>query len=213
MNLTIAATLARYPLPNNPTGAYGERTYAAPSNVVTNADQLSVRIDQKLGAKGQLFGRFNYGNLTGPTTNPDQTLLDPSFGVTYVDRQRNGVVNYTRTVSPRFLWSTSLSFTRTTPSFVTPNHTDPALKFNDGQYEAYNGAGGSVMSAFGNLFQRQLNFAWTTPRHAVRWGCGSTPQSGYDILWDQPERGTRFWRWDRLFARFHSNYSSSILQR
>ena len=110
MNLTIAATLARYPLPNNPTGAYGERTYAAPSNVVTNADQLSVRIDQKLGAKGQLFGRFNYGNLTGPTTNPDQTLLDPSFGVTYVDRQRNGVVNYTRTVSPRFLWSTSLSF-------------------------------------------------------------------------------------------------------
>jgi len=170
VNLTIAATLARYPLPNNPTGAYGERTYAAPSNVVTNADQLSVRIDQKLGAKGQLFGRFNYGNLTGPTTNPDQTLLDPSFGVTYLDRQRNGVVNYTRTVSPRFLWSTSLSFTRTTPSFVTPNHTDPALKFNDGQYEAYTGAGGSVMSAFGNLFQRQLNFAWTTPRHAVRWG-------------------------------------------
>jgi hypothetical protein len=25
-------------------------------------------------------GRFNYDNLTGPTTNPDQTLLDPTFG-------------------------------------------------------------------------------------------------------------------------------------
>jgi hypothetical protein len=192
VNPAIAAVLARYPLPNNPTGAYGARTYAAPSNVVTNADQFSVRIDQKLSAKGQLFGRFNYDNLTGPTTNPDQTLIDPSFGVTYVDRQRNGVINYTRTVSPRFLWSASLSFTRTTPSFVTPNHSDPALKFTDGLYEAFNGAAGSVMSSFGNLFQGQLNFAWTTARHAVKWGAearlnrdttyfGISPNGEYDF--------------------------------
>jgi hypothetical protein len=192
VNPAIASVLTRYPLPNNPTGAYGARTYAAPSNVVTNADQFSIRIDQKLGAKGQLFGRFNYDNLTGPTTNPDQTLLDPTFGVTYVDRQRNGVVNYTSTVSASFLWSTSVSFTRTTPSFVTPNHTDPALKFNDGLYEAYNSAAGSVMSAFGNLFQGQMNFAWTTPRHAVKWGAevrlnrdtlyfGVSPNGEYDF--------------------------------
>ena len=87
VNPAIAAVLARYLLPNNPTGAYGARTYAAPSNVNTDTDQISIRIDQKVGAKGQLFGRFNYDNLTGPTTNPDQTLLDPSFGVQYVDRQ------------------------------------------------------------------------------------------------------------------------------
>ncbi len=192
VNPAIASILARYPLPNNPTGAYGARTYAAPSNVKTDTDQFSIRIDQKVGAKGQLFGRFNYDNLTGPTTNPDQTLLDPSFGVQYVDRQRNGVITYTRTVSPHFLWSTSLSFTRTTPSFVTPNHTDPALKFIDGLYEAFNGAGGSVTSAFGNLFQGQLNFAWTNPRHAVKWGAearlnrdttyfGISPNGEYDF--------------------------------
>src|ERR1700739_541711 len=192
VNPAIASVLARYPLPNNPTGAYGARTYAAPSNVNTDADQFSIRIDQKVGAKGQLFGRFNYDNLTGPTTNTDQTLLDPSFGVQYVDRQRNGVITYTRTASPRFLWSTSLSFTRTTPSFVTPNHTDPALKFNDGLYEAYNSAAGSVMSAFGNLFQGQLNSAWTSPRHVVKWGAearlnrdttyfGISPNGEYDF--------------------------------
>src|ERR1700736_4947253 len=33
LNPAIATVLARYPLPNNPTGAYGARTYAAPSNV------------------------------------------------------------------------------------------------------------------------------------------------------------------------------------
>jgi len=192
VNPAIATALARYPLPNNPTGAYGARTYAAPSNVNTDTDQFSIRIDQKVGPKGQLFGRFNYDNLTGPTTNPDQTLLDSSFGVQYVDRQRNGVITYTRTVSPHLLWSTSVSLTRTTPSFVTPNHTDPALKFIDGLYEAFNGAAGSVMSAFGNLFQGQLNFAWTSPRHAVKWGVearlnrdttyfGISPNGEYDF--------------------------------
>jgi len=192
VNAAIASILARYPLPNNPTGAFGARTYAAPSNVNTNTDQFSIRIDQKVGPKGQLFGRFNYDNLTGPTTNPDQTLLDPSFGVQYVDRQRNGVITYTRTASPRFLWSTSLSFTRTTPSFVTSNHIDPALKFNDGLYEAYNSAAGTVMSAFGNLFQGQLNFTWTTASHSVKWGAearlnrdttyfGISPNGEYDF--------------------------------
>ena len=188
----IAAVLARYPLPNNPTGAYGARTYAAPSKVYTNSDQFSIRIDQQLGAKGQFFARFTYDNLTGPTTNPDQTLLDPSFGVQYVDRQRNVAFTYTRTVSPRFLWSSSLSITRTTPSFPTPNHTNPGLKFMDGLFEPFNSAAGSVMSAFGNLFQGQLNFAWTSGRHNVKWGVearlnrdttyfGLSPNGEYDF--------------------------------
>ena len=192
VNPQIAAILARYPLPNNPTGAFGPRTYAAPSNVDTDADQFSIRIDQKLGGKGQFLGRFTYDNLTGPTTNPDQTLLDPTFGIQYVDRQRNVVFTYTRTVSPRYLWSASLSITRTTPSFPTPNHTDPALKFTDGLYEAFDSAAGSVMSAFGNLFQGQLNFAWTSGRHAVKWGVearlnrdttyfGMSPNGEYDF--------------------------------
>jgi hypothetical protein len=192
VNPQIAQVIARYPLPNNPMGAYGDRTYAAPSNVDTDADQFSIRIDQKLGEKGQFLSRFTYDNLTGPTTNPDQTLLDPSFGVQYMDRQRNVVFTYIRTVSPQFLWSASFSITRTTPSFPTPNHTQPALKFTDGLFEAFNGAAGTVMSSFGNLFQGQLNFTWTSPQHAVKWGVearlnrdttyfGTSPNGEYDF--------------------------------
>ncbi|MGA8939231.1 MAG: carboxypeptidase regulatory-like domain-containing protein [Acidobacteriaceae bacterium] len=192
VNPQIAAVLARYPVPNNPTGAYGARTYAAPSDVATNADQFSIRVDHKLDEKSQLLARFTYDNLKGPTTNPDQTLLDPSFGVQYVDDQRNVVFAYTRTVSPRYLWSASLSVTRTTPAFPTPNHTDPALKFVDGIFESFNAAGGSVMSAFGNLFQGQLNFSWTSGRHVVKWGVetrlnrdttyfGTSPNGEYDF--------------------------------
>ena len=169
VNPQIAAVLARYPLPNNPTGAYGERTYAAPSKVYTNADQFSIRIDQNLG-KGKFFGRYTYDNLSGPTTNPSQTLLDPTFAVEYRDRQRNVAFAYTRTFSPHLESVTEFSITRTTPSFPTPNHTDPALKFIDGLFEPFNGAAGSVMSSFGNLFQLQENFSWTRARQTIKLG-------------------------------------------
>jgi hypothetical protein len=145
-------------------------TYAGSSPVVTNADQFSVRLDHRLSEKSQLLGRFNFNNLNGPTTNPDQTAIDPSFGVRYRDRQRNFVVTYTRTISPRLVWESSLSATRSTPSFLTSNFTDPGVKFNDGSYEPFNQPAGSVISVYGNLFQTRQSVAWTTASHAVKAG-------------------------------------------
>jgi hypothetical protein len=190
-NPLIVPILARYPLPNNPTGPYGANTYAASSKVITNANQFSIRLDQKLSDKSELMARFTFNNLFGPTTNPDQTAIDPNFGVVYVDHQRNGVVTYTRTVSPRFVFESSLSFIRTTPQFPTPDHTDPAVKFNDGLFEGFNVAGGSIMSAYGNLFAARQNFTWTTARHTIKAGgevrlnrdttyFGTSPNGEYD---------------------------------
>ncbi len=99
VNSAIAKILARYPLPNDIAGPFGARTYATSSKVSTDADQFSIRIDQKISGKAQLFGRFTMNNLSGPTTNPDQTAIDPSFGIQYIDRQRNAALTYTRTVS------------------------------------------------------------------------------------------------------------------
>ncbi len=170
VNPSIAKLIDQYPLPNDPEGPYGARTYATSSRVNTDANQFSVRIDHKLSDKSQLFGRFNFDNLVGPTTNPDQTAINPSFGVQYVDHQRNGEVRYTRTVSPNLTWDGTLSVTRTTPSFETPNHTDPGLNFSDGLYEAFNSTAGSVIAALGNLFQGQFNLVWTKGKHSIKIG-------------------------------------------
>ena len=170
VNPSIAAILARYPAPNDPAGSYGDRTYATASKVVTDADQFSVRIDHKISPKDQLFGRFTMDNLAGPTTNPDQTAIDPAFGVQYIDRQRNVAISYTRTQSPRLVFETLLSIERSTPGFPTPDYTDPAVKFGDGLYEAFNGAGGSVMQAYGNLFHSRQTVAYTAGKHAFKAG-------------------------------------------
>ncbi len=192
VDAAIAGVLARYPLPNLPSGTFGPHTYATSARVVTDADQFSVRVDHRIRAKQQLLGRFTLDNLTGPVTNPDQTVLDPSFGVEYVDRQRNGVLTWTGTPSPRLLLESSISFTRTTPSFPTADRTDPAIKFNDGLYEAFNAPAGSVIRAFGNLFQARQNVSYTTTIHSWKAGAelrlnrdttyfGISPNGEYDF--------------------------------
>jgi len=45
----------------------------------------------------------------GRTTNPDQTAIDPSFGVKFFDHQRNATVRLAHTFSPQlrfdeFVW-------------------------------------------------------------------------------------------------------------
>jgi hypothetical protein len=192
VNPGIARVLARYPLPNNPVGSYGIHTYSSSSPVVTDADQFSLRLDHRLSDKSQLFARLNYNNLNGPTTNPDQTVIDPSFGVRYIDHQRNLVFTYTRTASPRWVFESSASVTRSTPSFPTPDVTDPGVKFNDGAYEPFNSAAGTVISIYGNLFQARQNVSFTTTHHAFKAGAeirlnrdttyfGISPNGEYDF--------------------------------
>jgi hypothetical protein len=192
VNSLISPILARYPLPNLPTGTYGVNTYAASSKVVTNANQFSFRIDHAITAKDQFFARVNFDDLTGPTTNPDQTAIDPTFGVTYIDHQRNVVGTWTHTASPRLVLESLIGITRSTPGFPTPNLVDPAVKFNDGTFEAFNSAGGSVMQAYGNLFHGREMATWTKGGHVLKAGVearlnrdttyfGISPNGEYDF--------------------------------
>jgi hypothetical protein len=166
----IAKVLARYPLPNDPAGPFQQHTYATASKVATDANQFSLRIDHRFSAKDRFFARFNLDNLSGPTTNPDQTAIDPSFGVQYIDRERNVVGTYAHEFSPRLTLESSLSIQRSTPGFPTANLTDPAVKFNDGLLEAINSAAGTVMQAYGNLFQLRENAVFSTARHTFKAG-------------------------------------------
>ena len=192
VNNSIAQILARYPLPNNPLGTFGPNTYATSSKVNTDADQFSARIDVQSSTKNHWMARFSFDNLSGPTTNPDQTVIDPGFGVEYVDHQRNGVVTWVHTASQNLVFESSLSATRTTPSFPTSNTTDPAVKFNDALFEPFNAPGGSVSRDYGNLFQVRENVTLSRHDHTFKLGAevrvnrdsgyfGSSPNGEYDF--------------------------------
>ena len=188
----IAAILTRYPKPNDPSGSFADRTYATASKVATDANQFSIRLDHKFSPKDQFFARFNHDNLTGPTTNPDQTAIDPAFGIQYIDRQRNVMGSWTRTATPHLTFESLISITRSTPGFPTSDLTDPAVKFSDGLYEAFNAAAGSVMQSYGNLFHGSENVALVKGSHNLRFGTevrvnrdtsyfGISPNGEYDF--------------------------------
>jgi Carboxypeptidase regulatory-like domain len=170
VNPAIAPVLAKYPLPNEPNGPYGARTYATSSKVVTDTDQFSIRVDHRISDKAELLTRFSLNQINGPTTNPDQTAIDPSFGVKFFDHQRNAAVSYSRTISPNFTSKTSIGYIRSTPFFPTTNHTQPAIAYGDGLYQGFNSAGGSVFGSYGNVYQLKQDMSYTRGSNAFKWG-------------------------------------------
>jgi hypothetical protein len=166
----IAPLLARYPLPNDPQGPYGARTFATSSKIVTNTDQFSIRVDHKISDKAALFTRFSLNQVDGPTTNPDQTALDPSFAVNFFDHQRNAAVRYARTITPHLSITTGVAYIRSTPFFPAENHVDPALAFGDSLFAGFNAADGSIFGSFGNLYQFRHDMTYLHGSHAYKWG-------------------------------------------
>lgn len=170
VNPQIAGVLARYPLPNDPRGPYGSRTFATSSRVVTNSDQFSLRVDHRISEKDHLFLRFALDNVDGPLTNPSQTPIDPSFAIVFRDRQRNAGIGYTRTISQRLVFDASLGYERTTPQFRTLNQTQPALQFADGLYEPFNSPAGTITGVWANLYQTRESLTYTRGGHTYKAG-------------------------------------------
>ena len=170
VSVSVVPVLNGYPMPNEPNGAFGDRTYAASSKVLTHTDQLSIRVDHKLSDKASLVTRFSLNQVTGPLTNPDQTAINPDFGVQFYDHQRNFGVHYTRTISAHLTSDTSLSYIRSTPFFPTSNHTQPGITFADGLFQPYFQPAGSIFGSYSNLYQFKQDFAWVRGVHTFKWG-------------------------------------------
>src|SRR6202045_3388760 len=170
VNPAIASVLARYPLPNLPQGAFGARTFAASSKVATDTDQFSVRIDHRISDKATLMGRFSLNQVRGPTTNPDQTAIDPSFAVRFFDHQRSATVKYQRTISPHLTFTIALGYIRSTPFFPTVNHTQSGMAFGDGLFEGFNSADGSIFGSYGNVYAFKDDMVYTHGTHTFKWG-------------------------------------------
>ncbi|HEY6371523.1 MAG TPA: TonB-dependent receptor [Candidatus Sulfotelmatobacter sp.] len=192
VNPAVLPILNQYPLPNLPSGAFGDRTYAASSKIVTRTDQFSVRIDHQISSMSSLMGRFSLNQVTGPLTNPDQTAIDPSFGVQFFDHQRNAGVKYSRSITPHFISETSIGYIRSTPFFPATNHTQPGIGFGDGLFQGFYTPAGSIFGSYGNLYQFKEDMAWVHSAHAFKWGVeirvnrdstifGTNPNGAYDF--------------------------------
>ena len=170
VNPAIQHVLDGYPLPNNPSGSYGPRTFSTSSKVATRTDQFSIRIDHQISDKSKLLTRFSFNEVTGPVNNPSQSAIDPSFGVQFFDHQRNADVRYVRTFGPHFVSETTLGYIRSTPFFPAGNHTQPGIGFGDGLFEAFDAPAGSIFGSYSNLYQFKQDLTAIRTNHTFKWG-------------------------------------------
>lgn len=170
VNPQIQPLLNIYPMPNDPTGAYGSRTYATSSKVATTSDQFSIRIDQRLSKVAQFTARYSLENTVGPTTNSDQTAIDPSYAQLFTQGVQGAMLNYTRRPSPTFAMTTVLGFIRSVPVYSSINQTQPGIKFGNNLFEAINSQAGGHRGLSGNLLQLRQVFEKTRGEHATQFG-------------------------------------------
>jgi hypothetical protein len=67
---TAAQILNKYPLPNQPSGLYGDNTFNSIFKQPTDDDQYSIRVDHKISEKDSIFGRVSYINNSQKETDP-----------------------------------------------------------------------------------------------------------------------------------------------
>jgi len=127
-------------------------------------------VDHRVSDRANFFGRFSLNQVRGPTTNPDQTAIDPTFGVDFFDHQRSAALRYTRTVTPNLSFVTSFGFVRSTPVFPAANHTDVALTFGDGLFQSFNSADGSLFGSYGDVYQLKHDMTYVHGKHTFKWG-------------------------------------------
>ncbi len=170
INEQIRQLLQIYPRANNPGGTYGPRTYMASSNVYTTNNQFSVRIDHRISAKSQLMVRFTSENIVGPTTNPNQTAIDPSYAQLFTEGYRSAVLHYVRVPSPTLTLVSTVGFIRSTPQYASLNQTQPGMTFANKLFEAINSQAGGFRGLTGNRLQLRQTLAKVRGAHNFEMG-------------------------------------------
>jgi hypothetical protein len=176
--------LSLYPLPNA-----GETTSVHAANYIVNrdtsyhSDQYDIRIDQYLGAKQSIFGRWTWKDITALSTND---LLIPS--TTNPDNYRLLVLAYNYAIRPNLLNEFRFGFTREDTGSTNP--------FDGKSFSASLGLQGLIgLPAFfnglpeidisnltgltadrlqgithGRTYQVVDNVTWTVGKHSMKFG-------------------------------------------
>jgi outer membrane receptor protein involved in Fe transport len=192
INPTTAAIQEKIPLPNFGAADARTRNFFIQQGQRQDVNQFDLRLDHKISAANNLFGRFSYSNLDDP--RPGLFLPPLSAGSTQLQYSRHAVLNDVHVFSPAAINEFRFGFTRSNGSsigkgqesapfgqqaglalFPFPVLGFPSFTFSrTGQISGqilYTGFGGGASNLnFENLFQWVDNFTLIRGNHALKFG-------------------------------------------
>ena len=186
--ITLSATAAKIfaALPTGSAAAAGavpKNNYANSSGSTTNGDQGDIRVDWAASDKDRIFGRYSQQSVIGTSANT--ALLQYDGGNNTNLPIYNGVIDYTRTVSPSFVNELRFGANYDPAEYGMPTLTTNAGSgLINGQPTAYlpqlTFTGTNIGNAFGTVDQGgfyhqtvgQLDDTaiWTKGNHNIKFG-------------------------------------------
>jgi Carboxypeptidase regulatory-like domain len=171
LNSVAQQILNKYPLPNQPNGIYGARTYNYTFSQPTNNDQFSVRVDHHFG-NDTLFVRASYANQNAEETDPWAAVLGgPNFSTANIGNSRNYSLSDTHVFSP--LLANVFTFTLNrgiegVPEAPAEENTTQT-SFLDGSMQQW-GPDTFETKYVVTVFDYKDNVTWTRGKHSFNFG-------------------------------------------
>ncbi len=165
----VSPILNAYPLPNQPNGPLGPRTFQGSYSIPIDRDQFSVRIDHRFSEKDSIFGRFAYSNNTQPSTNSALAILDPTFPTGLKNNWRNFGLTHTHVFGATLLNQFKIGVMQT-DIFIGPQRIDlTTASFADGALQAY-GPSSTIFDLKPTGFNLGDGMTWSKGRHILSMG-------------------------------------------
>jgi hypothetical protein len=171
--VTSAAStiLNAYPLPTNPNGVYGPRTFQGAFSQPTNRDQYSGRLDQRFSDKDSFFFRYTVSNILTPDSDANEAVINPTYSVRGVSNSVNSGLSETHLFSPNLMNEVRISGMQSVEQDISAVEGVTQVGFADGALQSYgpdDGGGGFSLEPFTMNYRDSVT--WVKGRHTMNIG-------------------------------------------
>jgi len=165
----VSDILSKYPLPNNPNGPLGPRTFASTYSTAIDRPQWSGRIDQRFSDKDSLFFRYSKADNVAPNQDPNEAIINPDFTNDLTNNWINSGVTETHLFRSNLINELRISGMQSIEQTIPKRFDLTQATFADGAlyYYGTNG-GGFSLAPFTMTYRDAMN--WVHGRHSMNFG-------------------------------------------
>jgi hypothetical protein len=165
----VQTILNAYPLPNNPGGALGPRTFQSAYSQAINKDQYSGRLDQRFSDKDSFFFRYSIDNNVQPNIDPNEAVINTAFDSDVQDNWTNSGLSETHLFSSKLINEVRISGMQSVARILPKDFNVTQVAFADNALYPYGTSGGGFSLAPFTMFYRD-GVTWVKGRHTITFG-------------------------------------------
>ncbi len=165
----VSSILNKYPLPNNPNGPLGPRTFASTYSQAIDRTQWSGRIDQRFSDKDSFFFRYSIADNVAPRQDPNEAIINPEFTNDLKNNWINSGLTETHLFRSNLINELRISGMQSIEQTIPKRFDLTQVSFADSALYTYGtNGGGFSLAPFSMTYRDSVN--WVHGRHSMNFG-------------------------------------------